>query len=66
MPSRVPHAVSVSIDDLALVLRHVQATRVGGPYARPAAQAPGDATFAYRRLKDAITSHASSGNPDDA
>jgi len=60
---RPQHAVSVSISDLALVLRHVHATRLGGPHARPASQAPEDAIFAYRRLKDAITRHPSTGSP---
>jgi hypothetical protein len=68
-PSPVPHApyaVSVSIDDLALILGHVHATRLGGPRAQPAAQAAGDAAFAYRRLKDAITSRTSTRRPSDA
>jgi len=62
-PAPHPHAISVPISDLSLVLRHVHATRLGGPHAQPATQASSDTIAAYHRLKAAITAQASTRNP---
>jgi hypothetical protein len=58
--SRWPARRDSVIDDLALVLSHLRAIRLGGPHAQPATQALGDAAAAYHRLKAAVTGHARS------
>jgi hypothetical protein len=62
LASHPPHAVNVSMSDLALVLRHVHASRLGDPHAQPTADPSGDATAAYHRIKAAITRHVSPGS----
>jgi hypothetical protein len=55
---RASHAVGVNVDDLALVLHYVRATRPGDPGARRAAEPmSGDAIAACHRLEAAVAGH---------